>query len=169
MTVVMSVAVGEPQAATSGKVTVTVAVSVAPAVAPPGANTLTSSFCVLPLSSAVPVAGAVGVTVPFVTSVSPPSIWPSPFTSTYSAVVQPAVTSAAGSVAVTLYLVPQLCAPVMVTVWAYTTEPPGATWPLLFGVRVAPKVLAVVTVTASSFVSIATTPVEVAMVERTWK
>ncbi|MNX21533.1 hypothetical protein D3C86_514970 [compost metagenome] len=131
MTVVTSVAEGVPhEVAPAGKVTVTVAVSTAPAEAPPGANTLTSSFCV-PLAASGP-----GI-VP-VTSVSPLPIWPSPSTSMYSAVVQPAVTSAAGSVADTVYGPAQLCVPVLVSVWAYTTEPPGAIWPLLFGVSVAP-------------------------------
>jgi hypothetical protein len=59
--------------------------------------------------------------------------------------------------------------PVLVSVCGYTTVPPGATWPLLFGVSVALSVCAAVTVTASVFVSETITPVEATAVDCTWK
>ncbi|MNT58538.1 hypothetical protein D3C72_1959800 [compost metagenome] len=58
----------------------------------------------------------------------------------------------------------------MVSVWAYTTVPPGATWPLLFGVSEAPSCRAVeVTVTASVLTSEAMPPVEATAVDCTLK
>ncbi|MCY1376184.1 hypothetical protein D9M69_636560 [compost metagenome] len=69
----MSVTDDVPQlGAGSVKVAVTVVVLLTPALAPPGANTRTSSFCAAPTGR---------LASDPVTGVSPASIWPSPLTS----------------------------------------------------------------------------------------